>query len=57
MAFAWEVGDRVFFMDEGRIIEEGPPLELFSNPTNDRTRSFLSKILYAKDWNGLKAPS
>ncbi|MHB8985065.1 MAG: amino acid ABC transporter ATP-binding protein [Eubacteriales bacterium] len=45
MGFAREVGDRVLFMDEGRIIEEGTPAQLFGNPRNERTKSFLSKIL------------
>ncbi|MCL6459697.1 MAG: amino acid ABC transporter ATP-binding protein [Gorillibacterium sp.] len=45
MGFAREVGDRVLFMEQGRIVEEGTPLELFGNPQQDRTRSFLSKIL------------
>ncbi len=45
MGFAREVGDRVLFMDEGLIVEEGPPKELFSNPKNKRTQAFLSKIL------------
>lgn len=45
MGFAREVGDRVIFMDEGRIMEEGSPEELFGNPQNPRTQSFLSKIL------------
>lgn len=45
MGFAKEVGDRVFFMDEGLIVEENAPDELFSNPQHERTQSFLSKIL------------
>ncbi len=45
MGFAREVADRVIFMDEGLIVEEGPPDQLFTNPQNDRTKSFLSKIL------------
>jgi glutamine transport system ATP-binding protein len=45
MGFAREVGDRVLFMDEGRIVEEGPPEQIFSNPQNPRTQAFLSKIL------------
>ncbi len=45
MGFAREVGDRVLFMDEGLIVEEGPPQELFSSPKNKRTQAFLSKIL------------
>lgn len=45
MGFAREVGDRVLFMDEGLIVEEGPPEQFYSNPRNQRTRLFLSKIL------------
>ncbi len=45
MGFAREVGDRVIFMDGGRIIEQGTPEQLFCYSQNPRTRSFLSKIL------------
>ena len=45
MGFAKEVGDRVIFMDEGRILEQGTPDELFNNPKNPRTQDFLKKIL------------
>ncbi|GEL76438.1 amino acid ABC transporter ATP-binding protein [Tenuibacillus multivorans] len=45
MGFAKEVGDRVLFMDEGIIMEEGNPKQIFDNPQNPRTQSFLSKIL------------
>lgn len=45
MGFAKEVGDRVLFMDEGRIMEEATPDEIFSNPQNSRTKAFLSSIL------------
>lgn len=45
MGFAREVGDRVLFMDEGRIVEEGTPEAVFSHPREERTRTFLSKIL------------
>ena len=45
MGFAREVGDRVIFMDEGMIVEEGSPQEMFLSPKNERTKSFLSKIL------------
>jgi len=45
MGFAREVGDRVIFMDEGRLVEEGSPDQVFGNPRNDRTKLFLSKIL------------
>ncbi len=45
MGFAREVADRVLFMDEGLLIEEGTPQEIFDNPKNERTQSFLSKVL------------
>lgn len=45
MGFAGEVAHRVLFMDEGEIIEEGTPAQLFSSPKNERTKQFLSKIL------------
>jgi len=45
MGFAREVGDRVVYMDEGRIVEEGPPDEIYSNPKNERTKAFLGQIL------------
>ena len=45
MGFAREVGDRVLFMDGGKILEEGTPEQIFTNPQNPRTRDFLSKIL------------
>ncbi|HER27418.1 MAG TPA: amino acid ABC transporter ATP-binding protein [Rhodospirillales bacterium] len=45
MGFAREAGDRVTFMDEGRIIEEGKPDEVFDNPQHERTKLFLSQII------------
>ena len=45
MGFAKEVATRVLFMDEGKIIEEGMPGEIFSNPRHQRTQEFLSKVL------------
>ncbi|MBQ3427075.1 MAG: amino acid ABC transporter ATP-binding protein [Clostridia bacterium] len=45
MGFAREVASRVLFMDGGYIIEQGTPEEVFENPQNERTQSFLSKIL------------
>ena len=45
MGFAREVSDRVMFMDEGRIIEQGTPGEIFGNPQNKRTQDFLGKLL------------
>ncbi len=45
MGFAREVADRVLFMDEGKIVEEGTPARIFSNPQHERTQLFLSQIL------------
>lgn len=45
MGFAREVATRVLFMDEGLIVEENTPEEIFSNPRNSRTKEFLSKVL------------
>ena len=45
MGFAREVADRVLFIDEGNILEQGTPAELFGNPQHDRTKNFLSKVL------------
>ena len=45
MGFASEVADRVMFMDGGYIVEQGTPDEIFANPKEERTRSFLSKVL------------
>ncbi|MBR6700478.1 MAG: amino acid ABC transporter ATP-binding protein [Firmicutes bacterium] len=45
MGFAREVANRVLFMDGGNIVEQGTPSELFDNPQNERTQSFLSKVL------------
>lgn len=45
MGFAREVGSRVIFMDEGKIIEEGTPEQIFNSPKNERLKSFLAKIL------------
>ena len=45
MGFAREVGNRIFFMDEGRIMEQGTPEEVFGNPKHPRLQDFLSKVL------------
>ncbi|WP_040198273.1 amino acid ABC transporter ATP-binding protein [Candidatus Soleaferrea massiliensis] len=45
MGFAREVGTRVLFMDEGKILEQNTPAEFFANPKNQRTQDFLSKVL------------
>ena len=45
MGFAREVGDRLLFVDDGRIIEQGQPKEVFEHPREERTKLFLSKVL------------
>jgi ABC-type polar amino acid transport system ATPase subunit len=45
MGFAKEVADRIIFMEEGQIVEQGTPTHFFENPTEDRTKLFLSQIL------------
>jgi arginine/lysine/histidine transport system ATP-binding protein len=45
MGFAKEVGSRVLFMDDGKIVEEGSPKEIFDNPKHVRTKDFLGKVL------------
>jgi ABC-type polar amino acid transport system ATPase subunit len=46
MGFAREVCDRIIFIDDGKIVEEGPPDEFFTNPRSDRARDFIDKILH-----------
>lgn len=46
MGFAKEVADRVFFMDDGRIVEEGTPCKIFGDPGHERTREFLAQVLH-----------
>ena len=45
MGFAKEVASRVIFMDEGKLVEEGTPEEIFNNPKHPRLQEFLSKVL------------
>jgi len=45
MGFARKISNRVFFMDEGVIVEQGSPEQIFDNPQKERTRAFLSKVL------------
>ena len=45
MGFAKEVGDRILFMDDGQVMEQGTPDEIFNHPKSDRTKDFLSKVL------------
>jgi ABC-type histidine transport system ATPase subunit len=44
MGFAREVGNRILFLHEGRILEEGPPGQIFNAPREERTRAFLSRV-------------
>jgi polar amino acid transport system ATP-binding protein len=48
MSFARDIADQVCFLDEGRILEQGPPLEIFSTPREPRTQQFLQRIIEAK---------
>jgi polar amino acid transport system ATP-binding protein len=48
MSFARDIADQVCFLDEGRILEQGPPLEFFSAPREPRTQQFLQRIIEAK---------
>ena len=45
MGFARRVAHRVMFLDQGQLVEQGPPDELFTRPREERTRQFLSKVL------------
>ena len=45
MGFARDVADRVIFMDEGYVVEDEPPEVIFTNPRNERTKAFLSRVL------------
>jgi polar amino acid transport system ATP-binding protein len=47
MSFARDIANRVCFLDDGVILEEGPPLEIFSSPQNPRTQQFLQRIIEA----------
>lgn len=47
MGFAHDFADRVLFFDKGRIVEEGPPAQIFTNPKEERTQAFLKKIIGA----------
>ena len=45
LSFAAEVADKVCFLDDGVILEEGPPKKIFDNPKKDRTRAFLERVI------------
>jgi ABC-type polar amino acid transport system ATPase subunit len=45
MGFAREAADRMVMVDDGQIIEEGPPTHFFTNPQRERTKNFLSKVM------------
>jgi ABC-type polar amino acid transport system ATPase subunit len=46
MGFAREVGDRIVFIDDGRIVEQAPPAEFFANAQSERARDFVDKIIH-----------
>ena len=46
MGFAREVANRVLFLDQGRILEQGPPAEILRNPRHERTRDFLRRVIH-----------
>jgi ABC-type polar amino acid transport system ATPase subunit len=48
MGFAREVADRIVFMADGIIVEEGPPSQIFSRPNNERTSQFLRSVLHRR---------
>ena len=48
MSFASDIADQVCFLDDGRILEQGPPGEIFSSPREARTQQFLQRIIEAK---------
>ena len=50
MEFARDVAHRIVFLDDGKIVEEGTPKQIFQNPQNERTRAFLSRPLAGKEW-------
>ncbi len=52
MGFAREVADRVIFMADGLIVEEGPPAEIFTRPKNERTSQFLRTVLQRNQESG-----
>jgi polar amino acid transport system ATP-binding protein len=47
MSFARDIANRVYFLDDGVILEQGPPTEIFSSPQNPRTQQFLQRIIQA----------
>jgi polar amino acid transport system ATP-binding protein len=56
MGFARDIADRVMFLDAGRILEEGPPAEIFGQPRQERTRQFLDRVISAGRLGGTPAP-
>jgi polar amino acid transport system ATP-binding protein len=52
MGFARDIADRVCFLDQGQILEEGPPVEIFGNPRQPRTRQFLDRVISAGRMGG-----
>ena len=52
MGFARDIADRVCFLDAGRLLEEGPPAEIFGHPREARTRQFLDRVIQAGRMGG-----
>ncbi len=52
MGFARDIADRVCFLDQGQILEEGPPVEIFGSPRQPRTRQFLDRVISAGRMGG-----
>ena len=48
MGFARDIADRICFLDDGRILEEGPPSQVLGEPLEERTRQFLGRVLQAR---------
>jgi polar amino acid transport system ATP-binding protein len=54
LGFAAQVADRVLFMDEGRIIEDGPPQDVLGNPRSERLRQFMAKVLHNEHFSSIQ---
>ena len=56
MGFARDIADRVCFLDQGQLLEEGPPADIFGSPQQARTRQFLDRVISAGRMGGAAAP-
>ncbi len=55
MGFAGDIADRICFLDQGQILEDGPPAQLFGNPQQARTREFLQRVIESGRMGGQAA--